>query len=199
MATRSNHFGTLLRHHRDGTGLTLREVAERIGVDLSLVGKWEQGSRKPSAEEVGALARVLHVEPRPLLTAWYTDKVLYELPDDDLAIEVLKAAEEQVAYRAFARTDRKALERQLKTVLRRFPQVRQAWVFGSFARQDDRPGSDIDLAIEADKGFSYFDLAELQHQLQERIGRKVDVGFLDSFKPHLKERITPDLRLIHAR
>lgn len=199
MTTPNDRFGALLRQHRHAAGLTLREVAERIGVDLSLVGKWEQGSRKPSEDEVTALAKALQVGPRPLLIAWYTDKVLYELPDSDLANDVLKAAEAQVAYRLFARTDRKALERKLKNVLKQFPGVRKAWVFGSFARKDDRPGSDIDLAIEADKGFSYFDLAELQHRLQERIGRKVDVGFMESFKPHLKERIIPDLRLIHAR
>ena len=69
--------------------------------------------------------------------------------------------------------------------------------YGSFSRKDDGPGSDIDIAVKTDKGFSYFDLAEIQFQLQKEIERKVDIGFIDSFKPYLLENVKQNLKLIY--
>jgi len=60
-------------------------------------------------------------------------------------------------------------------------------------------GSDIDIAVKTDDGFSYFDLAEIQYQLENEVNRKIDVGFIDSFKPHIMKNIKPDLKLIYER
>ncbi len=48
-------------------------------------------------------------------------------------------------------------------------------VFGSVARGDDRPGSDIDLLVTFDPHASLFDQVELAHELQELLGVGVDV------------------------
>lgn len=192
-------FAELLRQGRTGSARTLREVAEKLKVDVSLVSKWERGVRKPTRKQVEALAKCLNADAKGWLTVWLRDKVLYELQDDELALEALNAAEAQVAYAAFNKQDRGAILRKLKAGLSHFPNVRKAWIFGSFARKDDKPGSDIDLAIEVDEPFSYFALAEVQYQLEQRVGRKVDVGFMDSFLPYVREHIEKDLKLIHAR
>ena len=42
-------------------------------------------------------------------------------------------------------------------------------------------------------------LPEVQHQLEKCINRKVDVGFIDSFKPYIFEQVKPDLKLIYER
>lgn len=49
---------------------------------------------------------------------------------------------------------------QIKKIFKTFPAIDKAWIYGSFARGDDRPDSDIDLAVKTDDSFSYFDLAE---------------------------------------
>ena len=95
--------------------------------------------------------------------------------------------------------DRKKLIKQIKNKLKQFSKVSSAWVYGSFSREDDRQGSDIDLAIKTDEGFSYFDLAEIQYQLENEITRKIDIGFIDSFKPHIYKNVEPDLKLIYER
>lgn len=51
------------------------------------------------------------------------------------------------------------------------PEVR---VFGSIARGDTRPGSDIDLLVELEPGRSILDRAELQIELEKLLGQKVD-------------------------
>lgn len=48
-------------------------------------------------------------------------------------------------------------------------------VFGSVARGDASAGSDIDLLVDFETGSSLFDLLHLQHDLEELLGRPVDV------------------------
>jgi uncharacterized protein len=48
-------------------------------------------------------------------------------------------------------------------------------LFGSAARGDDRPGSDIDLLVDFDQGSSLFDLMRMARELEALFGRAVDV------------------------
>ena len=54
-------------------------------------------------------------------------------------------------------------------------QVVRASVFGSFATGTNKPDSDLDLRIEFPEGKSYFDLIELEFELEAALGRKVDL------------------------
>lgn len=48
-------------------------------------------------------------------------------------------------------------------------------LFGSAARGDDRPESDVDLLVDFDLDSSLFDLIRLTRELEELLGRPVDV------------------------
>jgi len=48
-------------------------------------------------------------------------------------------------------------------------------LFGSAARGDDRPDSDIDLLVDFDDGSSLFDLMRMSRELEALLGRAVDV------------------------
>ena len=48
-------------------------------------------------------------------------------------------------------------------------------LFGSAARGDDGPDSDIDLLVDFDQGSSLFDLMHMARELQTLFGRAVDV------------------------
>ena len=98
MNAATSSFADLLRNHRETQGKPLREVAEKLQVDVSLVSKWERGERKPSRDEVTALAKYLKADRKQLLVAYLRDKVIYEVQDDEFALEALKAAEAQVKY-----------------------------------------------------------------------------------------------------
>ena len=52
---------------------------------------------------------------------------------------------------------------------------RSVALFGSAARGDDLPGSDIDLLVEFEPGSSLFDLLHLQDDLEALLGCQVDV------------------------
>lgn len=52
---------------------------------------------------------------------------------------------------------------------------RRVRIFGSVARGDASAGSDVDLLVDFEMGSSLFDLLHLQHDLEELLGRPVDV------------------------
>ena len=114
-------------------------------------------------------------------------------------VSALKVAEEKIEYSVFKALDRDKIIKQISNKLKQFSNIRNAWIYGSFSREDDLPKSDIDIAVKADKDFSYFDLAEIQYQLENEVKRKIDIGFIDSFKPHILKNVEPDLKLIYER
>ncbi len=67
--------------------------------------------------------------------------------------------------------------------------ARDVRVFGSLARGEAGPGSDLDLLVRMEDGRSLLDLVGLWQDLQELLGRKVDVISEGGLSPHLRDRI----------
>ncbi len=61
-------------------------------------------------------------------------------------------------------------------------------VFGSVARGEDGPGSDVDLLVRFESGRGLFDLMDLEDQLRNLLGVSVDVVSEGGLKPR-DERI----------
>jgi predicted nucleotidyltransferase len=61
--------------------------------------------------------------------------------------------------------------------------------FGSVARDEAAPGSDVDLLVEFDKPIGLFAFLELQHHLEQLLGSVVDLGTPQSLKPRLRARV----------
>ena len=81
---------------------------------------------------------------------------------------------------------------RLRTLL---PELRERYhvvglaVFGSRARRDATPRSDLDLLVTFDSEASLFDLVEMELELEERLGVQIDVVTPGSIKPRLRKRI----------
>jgi uncharacterized protein len=67
--------------------------------------------------------------------------------------------------------------------------VRNVRVFGSVARGDDRPDSDIDLLVDVEPGRTLLDVIALEQDLQELLGRRVEVLTDGGLSPYLQQRI----------
>jgi predicted nucleotidyltransferase len=87
------------------------------------------------------------------------------------------------------------LREKVAPILRRLG-VRRASVFGSLARGEGNEESDVDLLVELEPGKSLLDLAELKVELEEVLGRRVDVITYDSLRPLLRERVSREQRRI---
>lgn len=62
-------------------------------------------------------------------------------------------------------------------------------VFGSVARGEAGPASDIDILVQMDSGRSLLDLIRLTQELESILQHKVDVLTDEGLSPYLKERI----------
>ena len=62
-------------------------------------------------------------------------------------------------------------------------------VFGSVARGEAGPESDIDVLVHLEPGRSLLDIVAIKQELEDLLGRKVDVLTEASISPYLRERI----------
>jgi predicted nucleotidyltransferase len=67
--------------------------------------------------------------------------------------------------------------------------VQRVSVFGSFARGEETESSDIDLLVDMEEGRSLFDLISFKLDLEELLGREVDVVSRNGLSPYLAEHI----------
>jgi len=62
-------------------------------------------------------------------------------------------------------------------------------LFGSVARDEARPGSDVDLLVEFDRPVGMFRFLELQNHLKSLLGCSVDLGTPRSLKRGISDRV----------
>ncbi|MEQ8924584.1 MAG: nucleotidyltransferase family protein [Fulvivirga sp.] len=66
-------------------------------------------------------------------------------------------------------------------------------VFGSYARNNERADSDLDILVQFDQRISLFELIDLELQLSEALGIKVDLVTENSLSKHIKPFIESEL------
>jgi predicted nucleotidyltransferase len=67
-------------------------------------------------------------------------------------------------------------------------------IFGSVARGDDNPQSDIDFLVDLEEGCTLFDLGGALVKLQDLLGRKVDIVTKNGLHWYLREKIMKEAR-----
>jgi predicted nucleotidyltransferase len=81
-------------------------------------------------------------------------------------------------------------QREAITALSQHFGARHVRVFGSVARGQERPDSDVDLLVELDRGYNLFtQRLPLAERLSELLGRRVDLVPEHELNRHLRERI----------
>lgn len=92
-------LGLKLRELREQAGLSLRKAAMQVDIDVAILSKMERGERKFSKELVLKLADLYEANSDQLIIDFLSEKVLYDLEDEDLGLEALKVAEKQLKYK----------------------------------------------------------------------------------------------------
>ncbi|GAA0512822.1 hypothetical protein SAMN04488066_104221 [Halorubrum aquaticum] len=82
---------------------------------------------------------------------------------------------------------------QLKPQLKREYPISELGIFGSYARGEQRPDSDLDVLVAFDQPVTLFDLVRLENELTDELGVEVDLVTKDSLKPRIEARVTDDL------
>jgi HTH-type transcriptional regulator, competence development regulator len=92
-------LGLKLRELREKAGLSLRKVAVAIDIDVAILSKMERGERKFSKKLVLKLAELYKTNSDKLVIDYLSEKVLYDLQNEDFGLEALKVAEKQLKYK----------------------------------------------------------------------------------------------------
>jgi len=92
-------FGETIKKLREKRQLPLREVADALNIDTSMLGKLEKNSRKPTKQLIEKIAEFFNVNSKDLMITFLSDTVAYQvMNEEDSAIKVLKVAEKKVKY-----------------------------------------------------------------------------------------------------
>jgi len=85
-----------------------------------------------------------------------------------------------------------ALLKEHKNELKRL-HVKSIYLFGSVARGEERPNSDIDVLVVFEGASTFDNYMDLKFFLEELLGRKVDLITEAGLRPELKKSVQEDL------
>lgn len=71
--------------------------------------------------------------------------------------------------------------------------VKSLDLFGSVARDEARPDSDVDFLVEFSQPGGLFQLFRVQHYLEDLLGCSIDLGTRTALREHLREPVTKNL------
>jgi transcriptional regulator with XRE-family HTH domain len=91
-------IGQIIRTNRKKSGLRLREISNLLGVDVSFVSKVETGDKRPTKSQVLKIGQIFDLDIKELMIAFLSDRLVYEIRNEDFASEALKVAESKIEY-----------------------------------------------------------------------------------------------------
>ena len=160
-------LGQLLRDARSAAGFTQADLAERAGTSQAAVARYESDTVSPS---VRTLERLMRACGRRLTLG---------VDPTSSAADVRGARMQELRRR------RLELQRLVHAA-----GARDLRVFGSVARGEDGPDSDVDLLVDFDvAAHGAFPLVRLGRQLAELLGEPVDVVARDLLRPEIRAQV----------
>ncbi len=163
--------GVLLRQARQQAGLSQQELAARAGVTQSVISAYESGHRQPAIPTLAALI----------------DAAGYEL-----IIGVRRQPRRLATLTGPVGRRVRRRRHDLVTAAAAYG-VRNLRVFGSVARGQDGPDSDVDLLVDLPPGLSLFGLGRVRADLEAIVGTRVDLVPALDLKPGVRRRVEREL------
>lgn len=161
----------MLRQARNRAGLSQVELAARADVTQSVISAYESGQRQPS---IPALARLIEAAG-------------FEL---SLGLRRQPGRLRQLSGPVGRRVRRRRRDLIAAAAAHGVQNLR---VFGSVARGEDRPDSDVDLLADLPPGLSLFGLGRLEADLEAILTTRVDLIPATDLKPGVRKRVERDL------
>ncbi|HYM91461.1 MAG TPA: helix-turn-helix domain-containing protein [bacterium] len=146
-------FRRALSAARRAAGLTQAALAARLGTTQSAIARLERGEVAPTITTLSRLADALGIQ-------------FEVLPRSGIVVRETSPG--------LTLADLRARRDDLLAIAARHG-ARHVRVFGSVARGDARPDSDVDFLVEFAPGRTVLDLSGLILDLEETLGRKVNV------------------------
>lgn len=88
------------------------------------------------------------------------------------------------------------MEKKVIAILGKY-NARHIGIFGSFARGEAGPGSDLDLLVDFKERKSLLTLVRIERELSEAVGMKVDLLTEQAISPYLIDTIKSELKVVY--
>ena len=162
---------------REAKKITLNNAAVALNMEENLLMQLENGNKEITPSEL------LKIEN------YYTtfSYVKNDIETEDENARSFKLAEDRAVYNKISISEKtEIIIGNIKSFLKEDNRISAAYLFGSYARGEEKPDSDVDLMVEfkTDKNYSFFDLLDLSFFLEKRINIKLDIvekGFIHDF------------------
>ena len=92
-------------------------------------------------------------------------------------------------------TIHKKIHQQLP-LLRKKYHVKKIGIFGSFARGEQKKGSDLDILVEFKIPVGFFQFIRLENFLSQTLGKKVDLVSKKAIKPAVRKKIFKEVNYV---
>lgn len=89
-------FCDYIRQHRESLGLSQKDIAEVLSVDVPMYSRYERGQRPLKEEHIPVIASKLNVESSDLRKMWIADKVLSVVNEEEDATDILNIVVENI-------------------------------------------------------------------------------------------------------
>jgi len=89
-------LGEKLKELRESKGLLQRQIAAELEVDTAYISKIESNEKPVSRNHLKKLAIILGISDDELLTLWLADKLFDLAKNEDLALNAIKVAENEL-------------------------------------------------------------------------------------------------------
>lgn len=74
--------------------------------------------------------------------------------------------------------------------------VSEIGIFGSYARNEQKPDSDLDILVEFSKPVGFVSFMQLEQHLQRLLGVKIDLVTRAALKSHIGARILSEVNYV---
>lgn len=92
-------FGEYIRQLREDRNLPLRKIAAELDIDTSTLSKIEKNERNANEQIIEKLSKIFSIDKADLKVRHLSDRITYQLLDEEDGIEILKLAEQKIIYR----------------------------------------------------------------------------------------------------
>ena len=91
-------IGLTFKTIRENERLLLEDVTQQTGINKTVLSRIENGKRLPTKEQVNLLCKFYKAEENDIIVQWLSDKIIYEIKDEVLALPAMMVAEEKIKY-----------------------------------------------------------------------------------------------------
>jgi len=91
-------FGETIRKLREGNDMPLRKLAALLDIDQSTLSKIERNGRRGNEDIINKLSKIFKIEKKELQICLLSDKLAYEVLDEEYGSEALHLAEDKIEY-----------------------------------------------------------------------------------------------------